>query len=102
MNDNLDMMESYSKWKAIRCKEKATFNLFCFTEKSDEYILEVPTATIIQCMEGYFKCHHDEMMMKFKSEVKEEILNIIEEKLNSSDKLLNICEINEIDSNTIR
>ena len=63
--DNLLIGEFYKKWKIIRSKEKAVFNLFCFTARCEDYIFETPAAAIIQYIEEYFRCHHGDILEKY-------------------------------------
>ncbi len=91
----------FMKWWEIREKEVATFNLFAYTVSDLDYILEVPTATYIQCLEGYFRVHHNQEMKKFSDESKEKIINYILESMNQKSEILNICQEYEIDMENI-
>lgn len=91
----------FMKWWEIREKEVATFNLFAYTVSDLDYILEVPTATYIQCLEGYFRVHHKQEMKKFSDESKEKIINYILESIDQKSEILNICQEHEINMENI-
>lgn len=99
--DNIHMDEFYKKWKMIRNKEKAVFNLFCFTARCEDYILETPTATIIQCMEGYFRCHHGDALEKYGSDITRQLIDSVKNSLNNSNEWIDLCNENGIESPNI-
>lgn len=55
---NGDYFSIYEKWWNIREKEGVTFNLFAYSTVDNSSIREIPIATCIQCLEGYFRIHH--------------------------------------------
>lgn len=92
---------SYQRWCEIRSKERPTFNLFAYTMGNTDNILEVPVATIIQCIEGYMRVHHKEAVTKFPKEVKRDLKALVENYLKYSVEWKEKCEINRIDDKAI-
>lgn len=86
----------YEKWWNIREKEVVTFNLFAYSADDNSPIREIPIATCVQCLEGYFQMHHQDALVKFPDEDKQQIINKIIEVLSSLDITKEICEKNEI------
>lgn len=91
----------YDKWCKLREKEVITFNLFSYLTTESSPVMEVPIATCIQCLEGYFRVHHKDELLRFsnsaKKQIKAEILNLLE----NSDKIKGICKEDGIDLKSI-
>lgn len=68
-----DFSAIYDKWWKLREKEVATFNLFSYLTTDSSPVSEVPIATCIQCLEGYFRIHHSEEMLRFSKSAKNQI-----------------------------
>ena len=92
----------YEKWWNLREKEVTTFNLFSYITTDDSPIMEVPVATCIQCLEGYFRIHHTEDLFKFSESVKKQIKKEIKQMFEDSSSLKIICEENRIDFGGIK
>ena len=93
----------YEKWWNIREREVVTFNLFAYSTADNSPVREIPIATCIQCLEGYFRIHHQEALVKFSDDVKKEIVGEIVKSLSNSDIVKEICDNNGISvTETIR
>lgn len=88
--------EIYEKWWNIREKEVVTFNLFAYATADNSPIREIPIATCVQCLEGYFQIHHQDALVKFSDDDKQQIIGEIVKALSSSDITKEICEKNGI------
>ena len=87
----------YDNWCKLRGKEVITFNLFSYLTTESSPVREVPIATCIQCLEGYFRVHHKEELLRFSDNAKKQIREEIVGLMANSDKLKRICEEEEID-----
>lgn len=94
--ENADFSSIYEKWWNIREREVVTFNLFAYSTADNSPIREIPIATCIQCLEGYFRIHHQDMLVKFSDGEKKQIVAEIVKVLLSSDVVQEICETNGI------
>ncbi len=92
----------YDNWWKLREKEVVTFNLFSYLTTDSSPVREVPIATCIQCLEGYFRIHHSEEMLRFPKSAKKEIKKEVLKALDSSDSLKTVCEKNGIEYKNIR
>ena len=99
---NFDFSMVYDNWWKLREKEVVTFNLFSYLTTDNTPVMEVPIATCIQCLEGYFRIHHTEEMLRFSKTAKNQIKKEALKALNSSDNLKEICEKNGIEYENIR
>lgn len=97
-----DFSKVYDKWWKLREKEVVTFNLFSYLTTDSSPVREVPIATCIQCLEGYFRIHHSEEMFRFSRTAKNQIKKEVFKALDSSDSLKKICEENGIEYEDIR
>lgn len=93
---NRDYSSIYEKWWNIREKEVVTFNLFSYSTADNSPVREIPIATCIQCLEGYFRIHHQDVLVKFSDSEKKQIVGEIVKALSSSDIVKEICENNGI------
>lgn len=91
---NGDYSSMYEKWWNIREKEVETFNLFAYSTANNSPVIEIPIATCIQCLEGYFRVHHKDALVKFSDGEKKKIVGEIVKALSSSDVVKGICETN--------
>lgn len=92
----------YEKWWNLREKEVATFNLFSYITTDNSPIIEVPVATCIQCLEGYFRIHHTEDLFKFSESIKKQIKKETKQMFENSSSLRIICKENSIDFEGIK
>ena len=99
--DNLLIGEFYKKWKIIRSKEKAVFNLFCFTARCEDYIFETPAAAIIQYIEEYFRCHHGDILEKYGSGLTRQLIDIVKNSINNSNEWIDLFNENGIETPNI-
>lgn len=91
----------YDNWCKLRGKEVITFNLFSYLTTESSPVREVPIATCIQCLEGYFRVHHKEELLRFSNNAKKQIREEITELMATSDNLKRICEEEGIDVKSI-
>lgn len=94
--ENTDFSSIYEKWWNIREREVVTFNLFAYSTADNSPIREMPIATCIQCLEGYFRIHHQDVLVKFSDGKKKQIVGEIVKALSCSDIVQEICETNGI------
>lgn len=94
--ENTDFSSIYEKWWNIREREVVTFNLFAYSTADNSPIREMPIATCIQCLEGYFRIHHQDVLVKFSDGEKKQIVGEIVKALSCSDIVQEICETNGI------
>lgn len=97
-----DFSVAYDKWWRLREKEVVTFNLFSYLTTDSSPVREVPIATYIQCLEGYFRIHHSEEMLRFSKTVKNQIKKEVLKALDFSDSLKKACKENEVEYENIR
>ncbi len=93
---NLNFSIIYDKWWKLREKEAVTFNIFSYLTIQNSPIKELPIATYIQCLEGYFRVHHKEDLFRFSEDTKKQIKEEVFKLMDSSDNLKKICENNNI------
>lgn len=93
---NRDYSSIYEKWWNIREKEVVTFNLFAYLTADNSPVIEMPIATCIQCLAGYFGTHHQNVLVKFSDGEKDQIVDEIAKILSNSDSVKEICENNGI------
>lgn len=101
LKTDTDYSSVFMKWWEIREKEVATFNLFAYTVSDSDYILEVPTATYIQCLEGYLRTHHTKEMMKFSDEAKEELIAVLINCIDGQKKISDVVQQYGLDQKKI-
>ena len=94
--NNRDYSLIYEKWWNIREREVVTFNLFAYLTTDNSPVIEIPIATCIQCLEGYFGTHHQNVLVKFSDDEKNQIVDEIAKTLANSDIVKEICENNGI------
>ena len=99
---DFDFSAVYDNWWKLREKEVVTFNLFSYLTTDSSPVREVPIATCIQCLEGYFRIHHSEEMLRFSKSAKNQIRKEVLKALDSSDSLKKVCEDNGIEYENIR
>lgn len=92
----------YDYWWNLREKEVVTFNLFSYLTTESSPVVEVPVATCIQCLEGYFRVHHSKELLKFSKSAKKKIRKEIFRALDSSEELKEACRRNEVEYENIR
>lgn len=97
LKKKIDYSKMFMEWWAIRKKEVYTFNLFAYTVSDPDPILEVPTATYIQCLEGYFRMHHADALKRFPSETKDKFIDLFVKYMDNEKDFLLICEEYDID-----
>ena len=102
IKDNIDFSIVFEKWWKLREKEVVTFNLFSYLTTESSPVREVPIATYIQCLEGYFRIHHAEKMIKFSESTKNQIKKEITKLLDSAEELKLICKENGLEVNDIK
>lgn len=94
--NNRNYSSIYEKWWNIREKEFVTFNLFAYLTADNSPIIEMPIATCIQCLEGYFTIHHQNALVKFSNDEKNQIVDEIAQTLTNSTIVKEICKNNKI------
>lgn len=99
---DFDFSMVYYNWWELREKEVITFNIFSYLTTDSSPVMEVPIATCIQCLEGYFRIHHTEEMLKFAKTIKNQIKKEALKALNSSNNLKEICKKSCIEYENIR
>ena len=100
--NDIDFSEIYNKWWELREKEVVTFNLFSYLTTESSPVREVPIATCIQCLEGYFRIHHAENVLKFTKDAKKKIKEEVLKALDTSDGLLKVCVKHGVEYENIR
>ena len=100
--EDIDFSKVYNKWWMLREKEVVTFNLFSYLTTESSPVREVPIATCIQCLEGYFRIHHANNMLKFTKDAKRQIKKEVLKALDASDELLKVCIENGVEYENIR
>ena len=96
LQKDVNLVSVYDNWWKLREIEVVTFNLYAYTTSEKNPVREVPIATCIQCLEGYFRRHHSEEMYKFSKSGKESICKEILEIIKKSSKINDICGEEEI------
>ena len=99
---DIDFSEIYNKWWELRKKEVVTFNLFSYLTTESSPVREIPIATCIQCIEGYFRIHHTDNVLKFTKNAKKQIKDEVLKALDASDELLRVCVENDVEYENIR
>lgn len=99
---DIDFSEVYNKWWELREKEVITFNLFSYLTTESSPVIEVPIATCIQCIEGYFRIHHADNVLKFTKDAKKQIKAAVLKALDASDELMKVCVEHGIEYENIR
>lgn len=102
LKKTIDYSKIFMKWWEIREKKVATFNLFAYTVSDSDFILEVPTATYIQCLEGYFRTHYTKEMMKFPDEAKEQFILVLMNCIDEQKELSDIVQRYGLDQEKIK
>ena len=100
--EDIDFSKVYNKWWVLREKEVVTFNLFSYLTTESSPVREVPIATYIQCLEGYFRIHHAENVLKFSKDAKKRIKEEVLKALDASDKLMEVCVEHGVEYENIR
>lgn len=99
---DIDFSVVYNNWWKLREKEVVSFNLFSYLTTESSPVREVPIATCIQCLEGYFRIHHAENVLKFTKDAKKQIKEEILKALDASDGLLKVCIEHGVEYENIR
>ena len=99
---DFDFSIVYDNWWRLREKETVTFNLFSYLTTDSSPVREVPIATCIQCLEGYFRIHHSEKMYRFLNTTKNQIRKEVLKALDSSESLKKTCEESGVEYENIR
>lgn len=100
--EDIDFSVVYNKWWELGEKEVITFNLFSYLTTESSPVREVPIATCIQCIEGYFRIHHAENVLKFTKDAKKQIKAEVLKALDASDELMKVCVEHGVEYENIR
>jgi len=83
----------YENWAKIREKNIPVFVMFGNALNGQDIIHQARTATLIQCIEGYFNTHHKDKLIKpyLDNNVKNAITNTVTDSLSKSNEIRALC-----------